>query len=209
MPTGRPQTIPGRKRRRSPSPSLEKAPDADLVAACAGGDERAWRVLVLRYRRLVYTIPYRMGLDPADADDVFQVTFVRLAERIGSLRDPAKVRAWLVTTARRIALNTVGQRRVVEDPDQALAGIADPSELPPEEIERLEEQQLVRIALARLGERCRRLLSLLYYPGDRIDSMSYESVSREMGIPLGSIGPTRMRCLKKLLAEFKKVERES
>jgi RNA polymerase sigma factor (sigma-70 family) len=182
------------------------ASDADLVARCAGGDELAWTTLVHRYRRLVYTIPYRMGLDPFDADEVFQITFMRLAERLDSLKDPSRVRAWLVTTARRIALNTVGRRRPVDESEDVLANVSDPGELPSDELERLERQQLIRIALERLGDRCRELLTHLYYPDE--GGGSYEAVAEEMDIPIGSIGPTRMRCLKKLLVEFRRVSKE-
>ena len=207
MPTGRSETSSGGEKRipRPSTPPLDRYPDAELVAACAAGDQRAWSVLVHRYRRLVYTIPYRMGMDPADADDIFQVTFTRLAARIGELKEPGKVRAWLVTTARRIALTAATQRRAVADSEEILATMTDPADLAPEELEELEEQQLVRVALSRLGDKCRRLLSLLYYANE--GDGSYESAAREMGIPIGSVGPTRMRCLKKLLAEYEKVER--
>jgi RNA polymerase sigma factor (sigma-70 family) len=183
-----------------------KTPDADLVALCAAGDVYAWRVLVTRYRRLIYTIPYRMGLDPAEADDVFQLAFARLAERIDRLERPERVRAWLVTTARRLSLNVVTRRRRLEDSAVVLENVADPSDLPGEEIERLEEQQLIRIALERLGGRCRELLSLLYYPEDT--GASYETISKRLGMPIGSIGPTRMRCLRKLRAEFERLAGE-
>lgn len=185
----------------------ESPPDAELVARCAAGDDAAWRTLVTRYERLVYTIPYRMGLDPADADEVFQITFTRLAERIGDLREPGRVRAWLVTTARRMTINLAGRRR--EIPAEIPATVADPAELPSEELARLQDQHLVRAALARLGERCRRLLTLLYYAeGGAGPEGSYKAVAREMGIPMGSIGPTRMRCLKKLLVEFRRLSEE-
>ena len=187
----------------SPSSRLdERTPDAELVARCAAGDERAWRTLVYRYRRLIYTIPYRMGLDPAEADDVFQVAFTRLAERIDRLERPERVRAWLVTTARRLSLNVVTRRRGIEDPEDALANVAHPDDLPNEELERLEEQQLMRTALERLGGRCRDLLALLYYPEDSGGPASYEEISERLGMPIGSIGPTRMRCLGKLRAEY-------
>lgn len=187
--------------------ALDASSDAELVARCADGDDAAWRTLVNRYRRLIYTIPYRMGLDPADADEVFQVTFARLAERIGSLRDPERVRAWLVTTARRVALNLTGRRRDA-DPE-ALATIADTADLPEAEIERLQEQQLVRRALDGLGGRCRELLRRLYYPDPASgETGSYESVARELGVPVGSIGPTRMRCLKKLLLEYRRLTQD-
>ena len=186
---------------------LAKLTDAEIVARCARRDEAAWWVLVSRYRRLVYTIPYRMGFDPADSDEVFQITWGRLAQRIGTLREPARVRAWLVTTARRVALDVAGRRR--DSAPEMPAELTDPADLPSDEIERLQEQQFVRIALARLGRRCRDLLSLLYYPDERSgEAASYEAVAQRMGIPQGSVGPTRMRCLKKLLVEYRKLSKE-
>jgi RNA polymerase sigma factor (sigma-70 family) len=203
MPSIRP-----RKRAKQPRAApirLEKLSDAEIVALCAGGDEAAWRALVLRYRRLVYTIPYRMGLDPDDSDEVSQVAWVRLAQRIGRIREPARVRAWLVTTARRAALNVVGRRR--DAATEMSAELTDPADLPSEEIERLEQQQLVRIALAQLDRRCRDLLSLLYYPDERsTEPASYDAVAKKMGIAPGSVGPTRLRCLKKLLVQYRKLQ---
>ncbi len=197
--------MPSRPSPRSRPAKPAEAADAALVARCAESDAAAWRALVDRYRRLVYTIPYRMGLDPADADDVFQLTFTRLAERIDRLERPERVRAWLVTTARRLALNLVSRSRLMESED-ALVNVADPADLPPDEIDRLERQQLVRLALSRLGRRCRRLLERLYYgeaaTGQRV---SYEEIAAEMDMPVGSIGPTRMRCLKKLSTEFERL----
>lgn len=172
------------------------------MARCVQGDALAWRTLVERYRRLVYTIPYRMGLRAVDADDIFQITFCELAERIETLRQPDRVRAWLVTAARRAALKTATRGHAgTADP---LLHLPDPAELPSDELERLQDQQLVRVALARLGERCRRLLTRLYYRrGSREGDGSYDEIARELGMPLGSVGPTRIRCLKKLLVEFR------
>lgn len=179
--------------------------DAELVAACADGNERAWHELVSRYRRLIYTIPYRMGLDPADADEVFQITFTRLAERIDRLEQPDRVRAWLVTTAKRVSLNAIARRRSFENPDDTLANVADPADLPSEEVRRMEEQQLLRLALRRLGGRCEKLLRLLYYPEGMAEPSTYDEVSESLGMPVGSIGPTRMRCLKKLRTLFEEL----
>jgi RNA polymerase sigma factor (sigma-70 family) len=149
-----------------------------------------------------------MGLDPAEADDVFQITFIRLSQRLSTLKDPSRVRAWLVTTARRVALKALGRVRAEEDSEKILRELTDPAELPVEEIHRLEEQQIVRIALERLPERCRKLLSLLYYPSPGERGPSYDVAARELDLPLGSIGPTRMRCLKKLLVEYRRLVRE-
>lgn len=192
---------------RTQDKKLRSEPDATLVAQCAQGNPIAWRVLVERYHRLIYTIPYRMGLDPADADDVFQITFSRLAENIERLQAPERVRAWLVTTARRVALNLATRTRHHED-ETALATVADPAPLPPDELHRLEEAQLVRIALARLGDRCRALLEQLYYPDEGEEKRTYDEVAETLGVPIGSIGPTRLRCLKKLLVEFRAVAGE-
>jgi RNA polymerase sigma factor (sigma-70 family) len=202
-----PSRPPAAGRRAVPALPAESPPDAELVARCAAGDDAAWRILVARYERLIYTIPYRMGLDPADADEVFQITFTRLAERIGDLREPDRVRAWLVTTARRMTINLAGRRR--EIPGEIPATLTDPSDLPSEELARLQDQHLVRTALGRLGARCRQLLTLLYYAeGASGTEGSYKAVAEEMGIPMGSIGPTRMRCLKKLLVEFRRLAGE-
>jgi RNA polymerase sigma factor (sigma-70 family) len=84
--------------------------------------------------------------------------------------------------------------------------LADPADLPSQDIERLEDEQLVKAAVDGLGERCRKLLTMLYYPDLRTgQSISYEAVAKVMGIPVGSVGPTRIRCLKKLLAQYRKL----
>jgi RNA polymerase sigma factor (sigma-70 family) len=74
---------------------------AALVRACLDGDERAWQELVDRYGRLVYSVPRRLGLSAADADDVFQNVFVLLYQHLGSLRDQGRVSSWLITAAHR------------------------------------------------------------------------------------------------------------
>ncbi|MBZ0267784.1 sigma-70 family RNA polymerase sigma factor [bacterium] len=182
------------------SAPVQRMSDAELVRLCAENDGRAWRELVERYRRLVYTIPFRMGLDPADADEVFQRTFTALVEKIGSLERPDRVRAWLVTAARRTSLKMRTRARN-HDPD-ALADLPDARELPSEELERLEDETVVRMALSRLGERCRKLLTLLYYRDGGAGPPSYEDIAQRMGAAVGSIGPTRARCLRKLFEEF-------
>lgn len=170
--------------------------DAELVARCRAGDARAWEIIVLRYRRLVYAIPMRSGLAPEEADDVFQNTFARLVERLSTIRDPSRLRPWLVTTARRLSLDTATRRRAVPESDEVLGAIPDPDPLPAEELARLEEQHLVRRAFEGLPGRCRELLHLLYYAAEE---PSYIAIGKRLGLPMGSIGPTRARCLEKLL----------
>ncbi|GJM44985.1 MAG: RNA polymerase sigma factor [Gemmatimonadota bacterium] len=176
------------------------------MALCAAGDDVAWRALVARYRRLIYTIPFRMGLRPTDADDVFQLTFTSLIERIDSLEQPDRVRAWLVTAARRTSLKLITRARD-EDPD-ALDHLPDARELPSDELERLEDESMIRVALARLQARCRTLLELLYF-SDAAQPPAYDAIAEELGVPVGSIGPTRGRCLRKLYDEFARLTDEN
>ncbi len=177
--------------------------DAALVRACQHGDATAWEVLVNRYQRLIYAIPRRAGLDDDQCADVFQRTFAILVEHLDRIDQPERVRAWLVTTARRETQRIYQkanrtQPLLGESPDaenEALAELPDPSPLPDELAAALEEQHLVRVALAKLDARCRQLLTLLFY---QPEPMPYEQVASAVGVPLGSIGPTRARCLQKL-----------
>ncbi|MDT8304661.1 MAG: sigma-70 family RNA polymerase sigma factor [Anaerolineae bacterium] len=173
--------------------------DAQLVAACRHDEAEAWDELIARYERLVYTIPLRYGLSPAEAEDVFQTTWMALLEKLATLNEPDRVSAWLVTTARRA---TWDRRRGAEN---ERTESFNPAELPdgmsnatPEEIvAEFQLQQRARQALAKLGERCRRLLYYLYQDHD---DPTYADIAQIMGMTTGSIGPTRARCLEKLRA---------
>lgn len=177
--------------------------DAALVRACQRGDAAAWETLVNRYQRLIYAIPRRAGLDDDQCADVFQRTFATLVEHLDRLDQPARVRAWLVTTAKREAQRTrqkasrtqplPGDSPDVEHATQA--DLLDPAPLPDEVAAELEDQHLVRTALAKLDDRCRQLLTLLFY---QPEPLPYDQVAAAVGVPLGSIGPTRARCLQKL-----------
>jgi RNA polymerase sigma factor (sigma-70 family) len=186
---------------------LNALSDGEIVRLCASGDERAWETLVRRYRRLVYAVPNRAGLPSDEVEEVFHGTFARLAERIGSIRDPERVRPWIVTTAKRMTIDCMRarvDRREVAAPDETLALASDPAELAPDSLERLERQHAVRRALLGLDDRCRRLLTALFY-GASEGAPSYEGIGRELGMPIGSIGPTRARCLQKLREEVLRV----
>jgi len=178
--------------------------DGALLAACRQGDASAWESLVNRYQRLIYAIPRRAGLDDDQCADVFQRTFALLVEHLERIDQPERVRAWLVTTARREA-QRMRQKAARTQPfptaeDEETTGAAetalpDTAPLPDAAVLQLEEQHLVRTALAQLDERCRQLLTLLFY---RATPASYEEITATVGLPAGSIGPTRARCLQKL-----------
>ena len=177
--------------------------DKELLIACRKGDESSWEALVDRYQRLIYTIPRRAGLNQDQASEVFQDVFVTLVEKIDDINEPDRLHAWLVTAARRKTWRLVTKERSLrgidseqDDEEDGLAGIVDDNPLPDEVLLRLEEQHRVRTAVAELDERCQKLLTMLYY---QTEPPSYAEIAETFGTPEGSIGPTRARCLKKLL----------
>ena len=174
--------------------------DKELLIACRNGDELSWEVLVDRYQRLIYTIPRRAGLNQDQASEVFQDVFLTLLEKIDDINDPDRLHAWLVTAARRKTWRLLAKERslkgVDEEDEDGQALIVDSNPLPDEALLRLEEQHRVRTAVAELDDRCQRLLTMLYY---ETEPPSYAEIAEAFGTSEGSIGPTRARCLKKLL----------
>ncbi len=174
--------------------------NARLIAACKQGDAEAWERLIHRYQRLIYAIPRRAGLDDDSAAEVFQRVCVTLLEHLDQIEQPDRLGAWLATTARRESWRQLRSRKslslaaLVVDEEQE-AEVTDQELLPDEQLERLERQHEVRLGLHRLDERCRSLLLLLFY---QTEPASYEQIARQLQIPLGSVGPTRARCLEKL-----------
>nr|MBC7245182.1 sigma-70 family RNA polymerase sigma factor [Chloroflexota bacterium] len=176
--------------------------DAQLITACLNGQAWAWDTLVDRYKRLVYSLALRAGLGEEDAADVFQTVFTVLVESLPNLRAPQGLAAWLITTTKRTSWNVLRKRSRELPQSVARQGDAQPN--PPTEEWLLSghpdestwvDQALVREALERLGGRCKELLQLLYYDPTE---PSYEQISQRMRLPLGSIGPTRARCLQKM-----------
>ncbi len=171
--------------------------DSALVEACLRGDRAAWDHLVERYSRLVWSIPRKYGLPASDAEDVHQTVFATLVHHLGELRDRERLSSWLITTATRECwrLRRSAQRRRVTQGDEALDATP---EVPLPETDLVdEERQLVREAMDRLNERCRDLLQLLFASPDE---PHYPQVAQQLEMPIGSIGPTRARCLAKLEA---------
>lgn len=179
--------------------------DLQLVLACRRGDQLAWEKLIRRYKRLIYTIPLRAGLDEDQAAEIFQDVFTTLFQKLNDIEDPEKLHAWLVTTARRKTWRTKLQRgtRSLTNLDvmPEAERIRDEAPLPDEQLVILEEQHQIRTAVSLLDERCQNLLQMLFY---RREPPSYVDIAASLGIPEGSIGPTRARCLGKLLRILKK-----
>jgi len=188
--------------------SLPDEDDATLVARCRGGERAAWEALVQRYQRLVYAVARRTRLDEESVADVFQTVFARLLEHLPRIRDASRVQAWLVTTAKRESLlhvrraqRTVSLSRDDDGNDDAMHDVADDGPLPEEALADLQQMHRLRLALDSLDARCRDLLLLLFRDED--DAVPYEEVARRMAMPVGSIGPTRSRCLEKLRGTLK------
>jgi RNA polymerase sigma factor (sigma-70 family) len=193
------------KRQAQPESSGEptRLTDSQLVQACLKGDSAGWETLILRYQRLIYSIPIKNGFSAVDAADVFQSVCVALLEKLPTLRDYGKISSWLMTTTTRECWRVAAQWRRERphdsrDPDQdrdPMSEIPSPEPLADEMRANLERQQILREAITALSERCRRLLEMLFY---QKEELSYSDIARRMSMPVASIGPTRARCLEKL-----------
>lgn len=167
----------------------------EWVSACRAGDPMAWNELVRHFAALVHSIPRRLGLSPEESDDVFQTSFTILYQRLGSIEDPQSLPKWIATTTTRECWRTLRARRKstsIDAPGVTLgcdvSAMDDPGDAGARD-------QAVAAALAKLDDRCRDLLRLLYASEP---SPSYEEISRALGIAVGTIGPRRARCLKAL-----------
>lgn len=173
----------------------EHRDDPALVAACLAGDDRAWQELVRRYGRLVYSIPRRMGMSDADADDVFQNVFASVLRALPTLQDQNRLSSWLITTTRRESWKVAARNKGHADVDELSEVLSAISDEPVADLVRLEREQAVRIALGRLDPKCRGLLTALFL---QPEEQSYEEIAASLGMAIGSIGPTRARCFRKL-----------
>lgn len=170
---------------------------SELVEAASGGDQLAWDRLVDDHASLVWAVVRSHRLFGGDAEDAFQSTWLRLVENLGRLAQPERLPAWLVTTARRECLRLL-RRGGAELPDVNIADRADDTATPdPGPVEALlarEEQVAVLQAFQRLRPRCQDLLRLTVAAADP----RYADVAAELDMPVGSVGPTRQRCIEHL-----------
>jgi RNA polymerase sigma factor (sigma-70 family) len=165
-----------------------------LVAAAAAGEHRAWERLVEHFSGLVWSIAGSYGLGRADAADVVQVTWLRLVEHLGRLKDPTRVGAWLVTTARRESLRLLraGSREILAGDDDRFERGGPAPRSPESQVLENERARLLWRSFRQLSVRCQELLRALLFA---YPALSYDQVAEAFGMPIGSIGPTRARCL--------------
>ena len=169
--------------------------DAELIRGCKKGQARSWDRLVKKYERLVFSIPRSYGLSPADAADVSQLTFTILIQSLDSLTEESNVKAWLATVARRHTWRVMGKGRregTGKEDDVADAPWLHGNEKPSE---RWETIDWLDEGLSKISGPCRKLLKALYLDEGE---PSYAEISRTLNMPVGSIGPTRARCLQRL-----------
>lgn len=166
----------------------------ELVIRARDGDQAAWDEIVDRYAPLLWSVCRAYRLSGPDADDAAAAVWLRLVESLGRLREPAALPGWLRSTARHECLYLL-RRKQKQLPVADNESIVDDEEPASDTWLLAQERQIVlRAAFAGLGERCRRLLSMLFDDPPR----SYAEISAELGMTIGGIGPTRQRCLDQL-----------
>jgi RNA polymerase sigma factor (sigma-70 family) len=164
---------------------------ADLAARAAAGDERAWSALVDRYVGMVHAICRAHRLDGSDADDVNQVVWLRLVENLDRVREPGAIGAWIATTARRECLRVLRVAARV-DPFADIEALEPAVEAEPlQALLAAEHAGALWRSFAKLSSRCQGLLRLLIVD----PPPSYVEIGWALDMPVGSIGPTRARCL--------------
>lgn len=181
------------------------SPLADLVKRSLAGDSVAWQALVRRLERVVWKAVNMMTIDDEVRKDAFAATWLRLVERLNTIREPEKLPGWLTTTAtnevRQILRHRSRQQVSLDwsapgDPFAGLLAFAGASEGDHErELVRSESRRAVRRAFSALDEECREILTVLVLADP---PMSYQQASEQLNRPVGALGPSRRRCLDKL-----------
>jgi RNA polymerase sigma factor (sigma-70 family) len=169
--------------------------DAELIQACLDGDGEAWETLVSRYRKLIYSIPFKWGLQREDALEIFQAVWLDCFQELHSLRDIDRLQAWLVRIAvrkcYRLKTGRMGRPEEVEiiETDHVSEDVAGNL------LHRLDQEQMIRMAMEKLTGRCRDVIAALFFedpfPG-------YAALAERLGLSVNSIGFTRDRCLQRM-----------
>jgi RNA polymerase sigma factor (sigma-70 family) len=164
--------------------------DRNLVQRCIEGDQDAWKQLVARYHRLIYSIALRICRDSEVSADILQQVCLELYQRLDEVRNVASLPGWVATVTRRKSYDYLRSLK----PTEPLVDDEGPA-TQDEVLCNIERQHTLERAMSALPERNRRLIEMMYMSGG---GHSYEEIAVELGIPVASIGPTRIRSLKKL-----------
>lgn len=186
------------------APSRARQGDTDLVRRALAGDARAWELIVERHQSLLWWMARQFRLGTEDAADVVQLTWLRCLEHLHQLTDETALGSWLVTICRRECCRLVSRRGAevllgeleeprATSPDWFVAGAPDPCEV----VSRADEHSRLRVAIENLPPRPRSVLTALLAG----ESEGYAEIARQLGVPIGSLGPTRSRALARLRAD--------
>jgi RNA polymerase sigma factor (sigma-70 family) len=184
-----------RKQVTSPAGPDRATRIGELVGAAKDGDEDALGQLITELSPLLWQVARAAGLTSGDAEDVVQTTWLRLVSHLDGIRTSAALTAWLVTTTKREAWRVrASGRRQLPVEDTWLAGLPDHAPGSDEQAIIADERRTLWAALAQLSPRCRELLRIIAF----VPRPDYQAVADALGMPRGSVGPTRGRCLAKL-----------
>jgi RNA polymerase sigma factor (sigma-70 family) len=183
--------------------SVQEILPEELLRRCKANDEWAWEEFVRRYADLVYTtIQAKVGLSAGELEDAFQETFLSIYQNLTKLRDTSKLVAWIVRIAYFQGVNRIRKRDRIREvsiehlPEEEIPdNVAGRFEPPEDLVIRLRRAQRAKALMELLPKRCRGLLYELFY---RDPVPSYDEIALRLGIPVGSIGPTRARCLSRM-----------
>jgi len=172
-----------------------------LVQAAVAGDPVAWDRLVDRYSPLVRSVIWSFRLPPKDAEDAHQMVWLALVQHLGRLREPRALPGWIVTTTRRECLSLLQstRRSVPIDVSESHSAMWATESCPEDDYWQAERRCALWRGLAELPDRQRQLMELLLAD----PPLSYDEISARLGIPRGSIGPTRARVMRRLQATLR------
>ncbi len=179
-----------------------KLTDAELIARCLEEDGDAWATMVQRYQRLIASITRKFRLSDEDAADVYQAVNLALFQQMQSLRRTEKLSSWIITVAVRECWKLRERHRRTDSLDDPDAPEPSQDAQLEEALHLVERQHLLRRAVETLSQPCRTLIELLFF---QESPDSYEELSRRLGRPIASIGPTRGRCLEKLKKNLEQI----
>ena len=169
--------------------------DEWLVQECLQGNQQAWEKLIDRYKRLIYSIPFKYGATPEDAADIFQAVCIELFNSLSKVRNVQSLRSWLITVTIHQSLHWKRKRSNALELDAMEPETIEEIAVAPEVLESLQQEQALREAIRQLPPRCAELLRLLFLEQP---PLPYTEVAQHLGLATGSIGFIRGRCLDKL-----------
>jgi RNA polymerase sigma factor (sigma-70 family) len=180
----------------SPAHEPEAGSDARLVQQCLEGNEQAWNTLIERYKRLIYSIPYKYRATPEDCADIFQSVCFELYSDLGKLRKVESLKSWIISVTAHKCYHWKKQQRGNVELDGMEQEVAEATAvIAPELLIEVEKEQLVREAIRSLKPRCAEMIRMLFYEEPPI---AYNEVAQRLGLATGSIGFIRGRCLMQL-----------